>query len=138
MLNHRESLRIKTLEDYDVLDTVPEQMFDDITAIASYICNMPIALISLLDEKRQFFKSHLGIVLNETPIEHSFCVHALEKPENIFIVEDARLDDRFKNNPLVTSNPNIVSYYGMPLSSRRGVTFGTLCVIDNKMHFIIR
>lgn len=136
MLNYKTSLRTKTLEEYDILDTAPEEMFDDITAIASSICNMPIALISLLDDKRQFFKSHLGIELNETPLEHSFCVHSIEKPENIFVVEDARLDDRFKNNPLVTSNPNIVSYYGMPLSSKTGVAFGTLCVIDNKINLL--
>ncbi len=136
MLNDQISLRIKTLEGYDALDTTPEQMFDDITAIASSICNMPIALISLLDDKRQFFKSHLGISISETPIEFSFCVHAIEKPENIFIVEDARLDERFKNNPFVTSDPNIVSYYGMPLSSGNGIAFGTLCVIDNKVNVL--
>ena len=91
--------RIKTLIDYNILDTSPEEMFDDITAIASAVCGMPVALISLLDLERQFFKSIHGFKRRETPIEHSFCKLAIETPEDIFIVEDARIDSRFKENP---------------------------------------
>lgn len=128
--------RIKTLIDYNILDTPPEEMFDDITAIASAVCGMPVALISLLDLERQFFKSTHGFKRRETPIEDSFCKLAIETPEDIFIVEDARIDSRFKENPLVVDDPNIVSYYGIPLNSKSGVTYGTLCVIDNKVNVL--
>lgn len=124
--------RVKTLLELDILDTNPEQMFDDITELASKLCDMPIALISLLDSKRQFFKSSVGIDIKETPIEESFCKIAIETPEDIFIVEDARVDERFKDFPLVKQSPNIVSYYGVPLQSKNGVPFGTLCVIGKK------
>lgn len=128
--------RIKTLIDYNILDTPPEEMFDDVTAIASAVCGMPVALISLLDLERQFFKSNHGLDARETPIEDSFCKLAIETPKDIFIVEDARIDSRFKENPLVVDDPNIVSYYGVPLNSKSGVTYGTLCVIDNKVNVL--
>ncbi|HCQ12927.1 ATP-binding protein [Flavobacterium sp.] len=128
--------RIKTLIDYNILDTSPEEMFDDITAVASAVCGMPVALISLLDLERQFFKSNHGFKSRETPIEHSFCKLAIETPNDIFIVEDARIDSRFKENPLVVDDPNIVSYYGVPLNSKSGVAYGTLCVIDNKVNVL--
>ena len=128
--------RIKTLIDFNILDTSPEEMFDDITAIASAVCGMPIALISLLDLERQFFKSNFGISDRETPIEYSFCKSAIEYPKDIFIIEDARNDIRFKDNPLVLKDPNIVSYYGVPLNSKSGVAYGTLCVIDNKVNVL--
>lgn len=128
--------RIKTLIDFDILDTSPEEMFDDITSIASYVCGMPIALISLLDRDKQFFKSNFGLSIRETPIEYSFCKMAIETPEDIFIIEDAREDERFRNNPLVSNDPNIVSYYGVPLNSKTGVSYGTLCVIDTKVKIL--
>lgn len=128
--------RIKALIDFNILDTSPEEMFDDITAIASDICGMPIALISLLDLERQFFKAAVGIKDREIPLEHSFCKLAIETPNDIFIIEDARIDSRFKDNPLVFNNPNIVSYYGVPLNSKSGVAYGTLCVIDNKIKIL--
>lgn len=128
--------RIKTLIDFNILDTSAEEMFDDITSIASAVCGMPIALISLLDLERQFFKSNLGIKVRETPIEHSFCKFAVETPNDIFIIEDARIDSRFKENPLVLNDPNIVSYYGVPLNSKSGVAYGTLCVIDNNVKIL--
>nr|WP_315147136.1 ATP-binding protein [uncultured Flavobacterium sp.] len=128
--------RIKTLIDFNILDTSPEEMFDDITAIASAVCGMPIALISLLDVERQFFKSNFGLKIRETPIEHSFCKFAVETPNDIFIIEDARIDSRFKENPLVLNDPNIVSYYGVPLNSKSGVAYGTLSVIDNNVKIL--
>ncbi len=128
--------RIKTLIDFDILDTSPEQMFDDITSVASYVCGMPIALISLLDRDKQFFKSNLGLNIRETPIEYSLCKMAIETPEDIFIIEDAREDDRFRNNPLVSDDPNIVSYYGVPLNSKTGVSYGTLCVMDTEVKIL--
>lgn len=128
--------RIKTLIDFDILDTSPEEMFDNITAIASAVCGMPIALISLLDLERQFFKSKIGIEVRENSMEHSFCKFAIETPKDIFIIEDARIDSRFENNPDVLNDPNIVSYYGVPLNSSAGVAYGTLCVIDTKVNVL--
>jgi signal transduction histidine kinase len=128
--------RIKTLIDFDILDTSPEEMFDDITSIASAVCGMPIALISLLDLKRQFFKSNLGVKKRETPIEESFCKVAIENPKDIFIIEDARNDIRFKDYLSVVNDPNVVSYYGVPLNSKSGVAYGALCVIDNKVNIL--
>lgn len=122
--------RIRILHELDLLDTEPEKMFDDITEIASKVCNMPIALISLVDINRQFFKSNLGLSIRETPLEESFCKVAIDTPGEIFIVENAALDERFKNTPLVLNNPKIVSYYGVPLYSKSGISFGTLCVLD--------
>lgn len=128
--------RIKTLINYDILDSSNEEMFDDITAIASEVCNMPIALISLLDLKRQYFKSNKGLDIKETPIEYSFCKLAIKEPNEIFVVEDARTDSRFINNPFVKDFPNIVSYYGVPLNSKAGIAFGTLCVIDKEVKIL--
>lgn len=128
-----EQKRIDFLHSTALLDTDPETMFDDITAIASAVCQMPIALISLIDINRQFFKSQLGLNTRHTPIDQSFCKIAIESPTDLFIIEDARLDSRFKDNLLVTNNPNIVSYYGVPLNSKEGIAYGTLCVIDQKV-----
>ncbi|WP_333808674.1 GAF domain-containing sensor histidine kinase [Flavobacterium sp.] len=129
-LKREEQLRMKVLENYRILDTLPEQMYDDIIQIASFICNMPIVLLSLVDDKRQFFKSKIGININETPIEQSVCYHAILSKDEIFQVPDLRADSRFKDNPLVTSDPNIVSYYGVPLQSKEGIYFGSLCVVS--------
>ena len=128
--------RLKVLYNTDLLDTEPENCFDDIAKIASYVCNMPIALVSLLDNDRQFFKSNVGLNVKQTPIEESFCKIAIETPEKLFIVEDARVDDRFKNSKLVNEYPKIVSYYGSPLKSASGVAYGTLCVIDQKKNIL--
>ena len=125
--------RIKALLEIDLLDTEPEKMFDDITDIASKVCNMPMATISLIDKDRQFFKSRVGVAESETPIEHSICKVAIETKDDVFIVEDARLDDRFKNFPQVKDDKTIVSYYGVPLYSKSGVAFGSLCVIDKEV-----
>lgn len=131
-----EIKRIKDLIVTDILNTESECIFDAIAELASKVCDVPIALISFLDEDRQFFISHIGLDLKEAPIEKSFCNIATKKPDEIFIVEDARLDDRFKNNPLVNAHPHIVSYYGVPLKSITRTSYGTLCVIDQEVKIL--
>ena len=111
--NHSEKKRLQDLNEYLILDSFSEDDYDNIVNLASLICEVPIALISFVDEKRQWFKSHKGLTVSETPREYSFCAHAINKPSEIFIVPDARKDERFINNPLVTSDPNIVFYAGI-------------------------
>ena len=125
----QERKRLKVLWQYEVLDTVPEALFDDLTELAARICEAPIALISLVDEKRQWFKSKVGVTVSETSRDISFCGHAIEHPD-LFIVPDATEDQRFSQNPLVTSEPRIRFYAGAPLVTPDGYALGTLCVID--------
>ncbi len=132
MTNSDATNRINALETYQILDTLPESEFDNITRLAAYLCDTSISLITLLDDKRQFFKSHYGLDLQETPIEQSFCAHALNNGHDLFIVNDARKDKRFAKNPLVTGKPHIVFYTGAPLVTPEGIAIGTLCVIDSK------
>ena len=132
-LKHKnEKERLQLLETYSILDTLPEADFDNITAIASQICNIPISLITLVDRDRQWFKSHHGLEVTETPREHAFCAHAIHDTNTVFIIEDARNDERFHDNPLVTGYPNVIFYAGVPLTNSAGLPLGTLCVIDNK------
>lgn len=127
-----EVKRIEELKSYHILDTISEKEYEDITTLASIICDAPIALISLIDSDKQWFKSHKGLNVSETPREFSFCSHALQTDNEHFIVPDSRIDDRFKNNPMVTGDPNIVFYAGIPLVSKNGFGLGTVCVIDTK------
>lgn len=127
-----EEDRLKALEVLEILDSKAEADFDDITKLASEIFNAPISLISLIDKKRQWFKSKIGLEEIETPVEWAFCNHAIQKPNSVMLVEDATLDKRFKNNPLVTNEPKIRFYLGAPLLLKNKIPLGTLCIIDQK------
>jgi signal transduction histidine kinase len=127
----KEAERIKSLKSYLVLDTEAEEEIDNLTELASEICETPISLVSLVDEKRQWFKSKVGLEVNETSRDVAFCAHAINKTNGLLIVEDARTDKRFFDNPLVTSHPNVIFYAGVVLKSDEDLPLGTLCVIDN-------
>ncbi|GAB1541742.1 hypothetical protein NUACC21_44140 [Scytonema sp. NUACC21] len=123
--------RLAALRRYQILDTPREAAFDDLTRLAAQICNTPIALITLIDECRQWFKAKVGLEIESTPRNIAFCNHAIRQPNDILIVPDAQLDTRFASNPLVTSPPYIRFYAGAPLVTPEGFTLGTLCVIDS-------
>ncbi|HRJ72851.1 MAG TPA: PAS domain-containing protein [Terrimicrobiaceae bacterium] len=123
--------RARALADYEILDSPPEASFDDFTRMASQICGTPVSLISLLDAGRQWFKSTHGVEISETPIELSFCAHAVAAGE-LLEVPDARNDVRFRENPLVTGFPHVRFYAGAPLVTPEGVGIGSLCVIDTE------
>lgn len=128
----KEEERLRLLESYSILDTVPEIDYDNLTAIAAEICGTPIALISFADKDRQWFKSRYGINASETPRDYSFCAHAITDPYDVFIIEDSTKDIRFFDNPVVTGSPHVVFYAGVALTNEKGLSVGTICVIDNK------
>ncbi|MCE7059766.1 ATP-binding protein [Dyadobacter sp. CY343] len=124
--------RLNALRKYDILDSLPEQDYDNITYLAAQICQTPISLVSLVDDTRQWFKSNHGLNTRETPREYSFCSHAILDPNETFVVTDSRLDARFASNPLVTGNPHVIFYAGTPLIDEDGFALGSLCVIDHE------
>ena len=128
-----DAARVAALRALGVLDTPPEPDYDDLTRLAAQICQVPIALISLVDADRQWFKSRVGLDDAETPRELSFCAHAIVEPQNdLFVVPDASADPRFAANALVTGAPHIRFYAGTPLVTHDGWALGTLCVIDRE------
>ena len=129
---HNESERIKALRSYGVLDTLSEKEYDQLTAIASQICGCKMSLISLVDEDRQWFKARVGLDVSETAREFAFCAHAIHEPRKTLVVPDARLDNRFHDNPLVTGDPHLAFYAGVPLVNEDGLSLGTLCVLDSE------
>lgn len=131
-LPENEAQRLSALRSYQILDTGPEAAFDDLTLLAAQICETPIALISLVDEKRQWFKSKVGLTAAETSRDVAFCAHAILHTDRLLEVKDALDDPRFADNALVTSDPHVRSYAGAPLLARDGHALGTLCVIDRK------
>lgn len=127
----QEAARVAALDRYAILDTEPEQTFDDLVSLASYICKTPIAMLSLVDERRQWFKSKVGVQVRETPKETSFCAHAIQQ-EDLFVVPDTLKDPRFKENPMVVGEPHIRFYTGAPIINEEGFALGTLCVLDRQ------
>ncbi len=127
-----DSARLAELDRLAVLDSAEEQAYDDITRMAADVCGTPIALITLVDGTRQWFKSRVGMQATQTPREHAFCAHAIQTPDQVMVVTDAQQDDRFVNNPLVTGDPNIRFYAGAPLVTTSGQALGTVCVIDTE------
>lgn len=128
----KESDRLKALAEYHILDSAPEEAFDDLAKLASQICGVPMALVTLIDKDRQWFKANIGLGGTETPREQAFCAHAILEPENLLIVPDATRDKRFADNPSVLGDPNIRFYAGAPLLTPHGLPLGTLCVVDSQ------
>ena len=125
-----EAERLEALESYQILDSEPEQVFNDTAALAAFICGTPISLITLVDGTRQWFKARVGLDRTETPLEQAFCQYAMRTTGELFEIPDATQDPLFAHNPLVTGDPHIRFYAGAPLLSSEGLPLGTLCAID--------
>jgi len=138
LIPENEEQRLEELYRFEILDTAYEREFDEIVELASQICGVPISLISLIEKNRQWLKARVGLSVSETSREVSFCAHAIASDSDLFEVEDATQDERFHDNPLVTSDPNIRFYAGIPLVSNNGFKLGTLCVIDSKPHVLTK
>jgi GAF domain-containing protein len=135
-LPENEAERLKALYELEILDTEAEKSFDDFTRLACYICKTPVALITLIDSDRQWYKSRIDLPVSETSRDISFCAHAILQP-GPFLVPDALQDERFKTNPMVISEPKIRFYAGAPLTTE-GYNIGTLCVIDREPRTLTR
>lgn len=127
-----EKKRLAALSELQLLHTDPEENYDDITKLASYICNVPVSMITLIGEDQQWFKSKVGTDLSSAPRAISHCSHAILNPEELMEIKDTREDLRFKDNPYTLEDPKILFYVGMPLKSFNGNALGTLCVLDTK------
>jgi two-component system, NtrC family, sensor kinase len=130
-ITSREAARVAALDRYAILDSEPEESFDDLVTLAAHICKVPIAMLSLVDDHRQWFKSKLGVQVTETPREISICAHAIQQGD-LFIVPDTLQDSRFRNNPLVVGEPHVRFYAGQPLVNEDDFALGTLCVVDRE------
>ena len=130
-LPENELQRLSILSEYLLLDTLPEAEYDNITKLIATICNAPVSLITMIDKDRNFFKSHQGVPMQESPRDISFCGHAILSDDPIFIVKDARLDSRFIDNPLVDL-ADAIFYAGVPLINPEGLALGTLCIFDHE------
>ena len=127
-----QSQRLQSLAEHNLLDTLPEQVYDDITRLAAEICGTPIAAINLIAEDRHWSKSAHGFDGGSLPLEHSYCAHTILNPEQPLVVSDLRYDERFSNNPLTVNDPHIKFYAGVPVKDAEGRALGSLCVLDSR------
>jgi hypothetical protein len=125
-----EKQRLEALKSYSILDTLPEKQYDDITKLASQICDTSISQITLVDENRQWYKSNYGVDVKEVEREKGFCTHTVQNKGDILMIPDLRKDDRFMNNPFVIGEPHATFYAGVPLTNPDGYNIGAICVID--------
>lgn len=129
LLSENEAARLEALYQYKILNSLPEEAFDDITRLAAYICDTPIALITLVDAQRQWFKSKVGTDITENPLNTGLCPFVIQKGDRL-IIPDTLADEQYATNPVVVSNPSVRFYAGVPLTTALGHILGTICVID--------